>query len=665
MSDGLDVSKSVLGILKAEYGSEAKARAALQVMAQNAASDEKQRKVNMLYAQVRGMLEESDVRNCLERKQWNVEDAESELVQMVEISQAATKLYDLFASRIPRDAVVATLESVGGDVQQAAEILSSTPLGKSSTAASRSSSTASSVSATSSGKGTPKSKPSTPEVPHMREADLAKQAAVQRLVRDYPLLEVSEARNLLEQANFDPEVARCRALPISEERMVAKLRQLFPEHTDEILLRVALAVGWDLAAAAAHLDSGAPTAPASVIVANASAKLYDSVALRDLRSARLQRMAEDEKQRLHRSQVAAIERRMANVTPADFSVPSPQAVRIPPPVSEDEASLRANSSAAVSQPPAPDHSSSVSSSSANSDSAALSTTPRIVLELDPSSGRVDYGQKIMVTWRARDGYEPSNYDWIAMYSGIPSSSRMAQGEGAYVKYKYLPESSTTGTLRFTPFQYGPVYFLFMTKKSYQVLAQSSVVTVGPNFAPLEIRVDVEKRTASVRVKMLQGKADPKTWIGLYAAGEKDSRNYVSYQYVDAEVLAGSRNVEFRLPKTGSWEVRLFPSAVYSPLLTAPVVFADENKISLERSGAETRVKVRVPQFDTAVDAVWVGLFAKQAGKDEAPRRWRYLRPDDAEVSFSTPRTPGTYEARLILRGAAEPLCVSAESFEVA
>jgi len=95
---------------------------------------------------------------------------------------------------------------------------------------------------------------------------------------------------------------------------------------------------------------------------------------------------------------------------------------------------------------------------------------------------VDIANPVTVSWEMTQG-ESTNYDWIGLYS-------VDQPNKQYLTYQWKNKSDTNkGTVTFTaPGYYGTYEFRYFANNSYNHVAMSNRVTIGPK-VEIEARLD--------------------------------------------------------------------------------------------------------------------------------------------------------------------------------
>lgn len=634
-----ELSESTIFMIKRQMGDVNLKRimAEIQGGPGDPATNEESRLVALLREQFGSFLTDEEMLSALRKNGGNVEVAQIELVGTVESKQSVNQLLGLFSDHIPRQLILDTLESQGGDVDMAARILSMAPLHKSR----GSQPPAAPSKSTSPQPAEPVATPLSPgaarreleaykEQVKAQERTVSDAATLKRYANEYPLLPVGVIRGVLEECGYAIMQATPKLNALLVDHMVERLAKQFKAIPAETIREHVRDSGMHLATATASLEA---SLKASKEQAKEPVKKVDEAQAIMEKSIRITRQVAEDLSREEQARRTALTQRLAVVTTADEILKEPSPVQEEPKKEEPKRDDSAPAPPAVKCDP---------------------KSPR-VMELTVKDARVDVGQSTYVTYSSLGDYEPTNYDWIAMY--------VVGNEGSnYVKYKYLTGSAKSGSLRFTPFAYGQYVFRFMSNKTYTVGGESAILEVGPVYT-LSTIVQPSLRQVSVMYEQKTGQPQKSAWVGMYRAGETTTPSaYVAYQYLPASSPSGE--VKLVIPKAGKWEVRLYPDRSYFVATTAEFEYSGVNEIQVRCDGPTTTVMVNCPTLDPATDLVWVGLFLKSVSSTSSPSRMQYLRQGDLSVCFSSPKTGGEYEARLFAHKSLVPVCVSGSTFVV-
>jgi len=285
--------------------------------------------------------------------------------------------------------------------------------------------------------------------------------------------------------------------------------------------------------------------------------------------------------------------------------------------------------------------------------------------------RFDLGDKIEVSWSIEsEDRLSSGSDWIALYE------KGEQNPKNYLTYEWSGKSQAKqGKVIFaTPSIYGEYQFRYLAKRSYTELALSSPVSIGPIFnlnAHLKPNEQEDNqsspKTIQVFCQQVSGASYPNAWIGLFEPN-KGNKEYLTYDWLSS---AKSNNLEFAVPKTGEWQLRLFltrPGFFGSVLdyQKCSVFLGGENQLELSRREKEVVIKYRIETLDPYAESAWIGLFFASETNHRQWRRYKYVYSGGVgEITFKTPQTAGSYEARLLTRNSPDtPLCISKERITI-
>jgi len=246
---------------------------------------------------------------------------------------------------------------------------------------------------------------------------------------------------------------------------------------------------------------------------------------------------------------------------------------------------------------------------------------------------VDIGNPIIVAWEMNVG-ESTTYDWIGMFS-------VDQPNKQYVTYQWRGKSDINkGTVTFTaPSVYGTFEFRYFVNSSYQHVAISNRVTVGPK---VELEASVaENGKIVVKWNQVSGNKYARAWIGLYEKSQSNNKLYISWEYATTSELTFAAPVKPR-----EYEFRFFTNS-YEPVATSKAILIEgEDRLSASISNGVITVKPHIVSVDPYYDSVWTGVFFTSENDHRQWRRYKYITDREAEVTFKAPNTPGEYEVRL-------------------
>jgi hypothetical protein len=263
---------------------------------------------------------------------------------------------------------------------------------------------------------------------------------------------------------------------------------------------------------------------------------------------------------------------------------------------------------------------------------------------------IDAGNNFTVYWSFKDeSYTPMN-DWIALYN------EKEEDPQKYLYYEWTKSDQRTGSILMkAPLLYGEYKLNYFKNKSYRLLAQSNVFSVGPRY-DLNAEVYGEPSSKKIRVSFAQksGNDYPNSWIGLYPSPETDNKSFVGFEW-----LANARRnryLEFIVPKSGTWFFRLFPDRSYTYVAHCSVVLPGTDTLALSFSGVETFVDYDIQTLDPKTDKPWIGLYFTDEKNYRQYRRSQYIyESGKGRIIFKTPIHEGCYHARLFSGNSSVPL----------
>jgi hypothetical protein len=232
--------------------------------------------------------------------------------------------------------------------------------------------------------------------------------------------------------------------------------------------------------------------------------------------------------------------------------------------------------------------------------------------------------------------ESTAYDWIGMFS-------VDQPNKQYITYQWRDKNDTNnkGTITFTaPNLYGTYEFRYFVNSSYQHVAMSNRVTVGPK-VELEARL-AENGKLVIKWNQVSGNKYSRAWIGLYEKSQTNNKAYITWEYA-----ASTPELTFAAPvKPREYEFRFFTNS-YEPVAKSNAILIEgEDRVSASISNGIITVKPHIVSVDPYYDSVWLGIFFTTENDHRQWRRYKYISDREAEVTFKAPNTPGEYEVRL-------------------
>eukprot|EP01089_Gocevia_fonbrunei_P004391 TRINITY_DN1440_c0_g1_i1.p1 TRINITY_DN1440_c0_g1~~TRINITY_DN1440_c0_g1_i1.p1 ORF type:complete len:655 (-),score=193.12 TRINITY_DN1440_c0_g1_i1:24-1988(-) len=272
--------------------------------------------------------------------------------------------------------------------------------------------------------------------------------------------------------------------------------------------------------------------------------------------------------------------------------------------------------------------------------------------------RFDIGESIKVKWSVLDDVDATTSDWIGIYkTGITSVKE-------YVTYYWVKTTDLKqGELVFpSPSEFGEYEFKYCRSRGYEISGISESIIVGPLVDLAAFVTDDGKIEASFEQKA--GKMHPNAWIALFSLGETENKKYINYNWISNSV---DHTLIFDPHKAGSYELRFFPSSrSYIDVARCSVVVSGKDVVEIVQPVSDVvNVECSVETADPNVDYVWIGLYLVEQENHTQWRRYKYIKEKKCVVTFKTPKTAGTYEARLFANKTYEqPLCKSSHTFVV-
>jgi hypothetical protein len=305
-------------------------------------------------------------------------------------------------------------------------------------------------------------------------------------------------------------------------------------------------------------------------------------------------------------------------------------------------------------PPPPSSQPLPSKSESNQDA----NTGTVTLSLEQTV--VDINNEITIRWKINDNHDPSN-DWIAFYDATEDNLQK------YQSYQWVASSEKQGFLKFiAPQQYGKYRFLYLKNKSYRILAESQVVSVGPVYeisAVLQENNVTDVRNVVVSFKKLSGNEHHNAWVGMYKAGSSTTQ-IQEYQWLSNAV---NSTLKFAVPKKGVWDFKLFPErslmGPYVSVAQCSITIPGIDTLTLTHNGAQSTIEYDIQTLDPATDRVWIGVFFADSTSSSDYRRSKNITTSKGKYTIKTPIHGGTYHARLYGNGSTEH-CATSNSITV-
>jgi hypothetical protein len=270
-----------------------------------------------------------------------------------------------------------------------------------------------------------------------------------------------------------------------------------------------------------------------------------------------------------------------------------------------------------------------------------SVIDRCKIRVSPS--RPDLGQDITVSWTEYDS--PAESDWISMNDAHT---------GEKLSWSWVGEASRDGKVTFKAQTLGEVVFCYVNKSKH-IMAKSAPIFIGPEF---EFKTEkIGEMKYALKFQQISGIQHANAWVGLYQKGASNE-NYYSYQWVANAV---NLSLIFDIPKTGHWELRLFPLrnliGKYIHVGSTSITIEGNDKLQLiipEKEEIAT-IHYALSSVDTERDSVWIGLYLIQEIDNKQYRRYKKIKGPNTEyskgtITFKKPIHSGVYEARLFAFG---------------
>jgi len=271
--------------------------------------------------------------------------------------------------------------------------------------------------------------------------------------------------------------------------------------------------------------------------------------------------------------------------------------------------------------------------------------------LKPKQTRVDVGQKIEVEYEFTSGTSTPN-DWIAIYN-IERS-----GPKEYLTYVYRAKEERVGVVTFDAPEYGEYEFKYYSNKSFHCLAISPKVKVGPEFTLEHAMIDNDKKIA-LKWNQTSGNTYTKAWVGLFSKSQTNNKSYIKFEYLT------KKEITFDVPvKPGEYEFRLFTTSYVDVAKSSVFIIRGEDKMIAEFKDGKVTVDLDIVSVDPSQEGVWVGLYF--VGADDGKfRRSQYVSQRKSSLVFNnSPKTAGTYEARLFSGGRSYIFVMKSNSFVI-
>jgi len=264
---------------------------------------------------------------------------------------------------------------------------------------------------------------------------------------------------------------------------------------------------------------------------------------------------------------------------------------------------------------------------------------------------VDIGNTINVDWEMTVG-ESTNYDWIGFFP-------VDQPNKQYITYQWRGKNDTNkGTVSFTaPNYYGTYEFRYFVSNSYQHVAMSNKVKIGPK-VDLFAQLDESGKKVVVKWNQISGNKYSRAWIGFYEKSQTNNKQYITWEY------AGTSEVSFVAPiKPREYECRFFTNSYEDIARSNSIRIEGEDRLAASVADGIIAVKTHIVNVDPYYDSVWLGIFFTSENDHRQWRRYKYVTERDGDIQFKAPNTPGEYEVRLFASKTYD-LIVKSNSFQI-
>jgi len=263
---------------------------------------------------------------------------------------------------------------------------------------------------------------------------------------------------------------------------------------------------------------------------------------------------------------------------------------------------------------------------------ADATKCTVVMKATPEV--VDMDNEVVVEWEMKNGQSTPN-DWIGLYA-------IDRPNKQYYTYNWRGKNDTSkGTMTFTsPRMYGQFEFRYFVNRSYEHVAMSNRIRVGPQVDVLAT-IDNSKNKIVVKWKQLSGNTYPRCWIGLYEKSQENNKLYITYERTT------SLELQFDIPvKPQEYEFRFFTNSYDDVARSNTIKIEGTDSLVASYANKEVTIVPNILSVDPYYDSVWVGLYFTAQNDNRQWRRYKYVSDRKTEIKFKAPRTAGEYEARL-------------------
>lgn len=181
----------------------------------------------------------------------------------------------------------------------------------------------------------------------------------------------------------------------------------------------------------------------------------------------------------------------------------------------------------------------------------------------------------------------------------------------------------------------------------------------------------ELKKIVVNINRISGNDHARAWIGLFEKGQTDNKQYITYEYASK-----TDQILFDAPvKPGQYEVRYFTNSYVDVSRSNPVsiegwwisfqqlIWIGKDTLSASWENGFVTVHLNVVTVDPTVDHVWVGLYFDTEKNNKQWRRYKYVAQRASIIQFKSPKTTGTYEARVFASNKYDPI-IKSNTFQI-
>jgi DNA-binding protein Fis len=470
---------------------------------------------------------------------------------------------------------------------------------------------------------------------------------IQALEEKFEELSEKEVISALEMARWDIKTAHLQLMKVSTEKKKKYLKSLFQSASDEQIDNALATNDWDKVKAAQYLGELLREKRNSpVVVKKVSQNLMErSMVLGQKLEEEITASHANFERALKEDGMAAFKKDLEHImkVQARHGVSPGMAPPLPKQIDELLGKPKPIEEKDIPAPLAPVQEEKVHEDKPQDGSkfSVTLTAPEIV----------DIGNTFFVNWSMSVG-ESTAYDWIGMFP-------VDQPNKQYITYQWRGKTDTTnGKVAFTaPSQYGVYEFRYFVANSYQHVAISNRVRIGPK-VELTARLDEASKKFVVSWRQDSGNKYSRAWIGLYEKSQTVNKNFITWEY------ATTPEISFVAPvKPREYEFRFFTNSYEDVARSNTVRIEGEDRISASIADGIITVKPHIVSVDPYYDAVWMGIFFTSEADNRQWRRYKYVAEREADVVFKAPNTPGEYEVRLFASKTYEPI-VKSNSFQI-